>query len=118
MANFKSGRVAEDIKRELSAMLRELKDPRISTMLTIVHCDVTNDLSYCKAFVSSLEGAEKAKEGCEGLAHAQGLIRREIANRLHLRKAPEFKFIPDDSVEHSAHLEEIMKGFSKPSEGE
>ncbi|MBQ7959513.1 MAG: 30S ribosome-binding factor RbfA [Oscillospiraceae bacterium] len=113
MPNFKSDRVAEDIRRELSAMLRELKDPRINSLLTVVRCNVTNDLSSCKAYISSLEGFEKTKEGCEGLKHASGLIRKEIANRLHLRKAPEFKFIADDGVEHSAHLQELMDEINK-----
>ena len=108
MPNFKSDRVSEDIRRELSAMLRELKDPRITPMLTVVRCSITNDLSSCKAYISSLEGFDKAKDGCEGLKHASGLIRREIADRLHLRKAPEFKFIPDGGVEHSAHIQELM----------
>ncbi len=116
MPNYKSDRVAEDIRRELSAMLRELKDPRITTFLTVVRCDVTNDLSYCKAYISSLDGVEKAKQGCEGLAHAQGIVRREIANRLHLRKSPEFKFIPDDSVEQSVHLQDLMNEVNKTEE--
>ena len=63
MAGFKSGRMAEDIKRIISGMLRDLKDPRISGgMLTIIRCDVSGDASHCKVYVSSFDGYEKAKE--------------------------------------------------------
>ncbi|HNX64274.1 MAG TPA: 30S ribosome-binding factor RbfA [Oscillospiraceae bacterium] len=104
MPNFKNGRISEDIKREISAMLRELKDPRISGMLTIVRTEVSGDMSHCKVFVSSFDGIGKAKEACAGLTSASGLLRREIGNKLHLKKCPELKFIPDDSIEHSAEI--------------
>ena len=62
MANHKIGRTTEDIKRELSAIFRELKDPRVTEVfLSIVRVEVTNDLSYCTVYVSSLEGLDKTK---------------------------------------------------------
>ena len=48
MASFKAGRMGEDIKRELTAIFRELKDPRIAEFITIVRVDLSNDLSHCK----------------------------------------------------------------------
>ena len=61
MPNFKNSRMAEDIKREMTAILRELKDPRVnSCFLSIVRVEVTNDLSYCKVYLSALDqGVEK-----------------------------------------------------------
>ena len=59
MASFKAGRLGEDIKRELTDIMRELKDPRIAEFLTIVRVDLSNDLSHCKVYVSSFEGIEK-----------------------------------------------------------
>lgn len=114
MANFKSGRVAEDMKREISAMVRDLKDPRISSqMLTIVRCDVSNDLSHCKVYVSSMSGFEKAKEAVKGFESASGLIKRQISNALHLKKCPEMKFIADNSGEHSAEINRILKDIEE-----
>lgn len=109
MASYKIGRLSEDIKRELSVMLRELKDPRISKLLSIVRVEVSGDLSHCKVNVSAIEGFEKTKESVEGLTSASGFIRRELTNRLHLRKCPEMKFIADDSIEHSAQISKLIK---------
>lgn len=104
MANFKNGRMNEDIKREMTAILRELKDPRIDPMLTIVRTELSGDMSSCKIFVSSYEGIEKAKESVKGLSNGSGFIRRELFHRLKMRKSPELKFIADDSIAHSAEI--------------
>ena len=113
MASYKIGRLSEDIKRELSVMLRELKDPRISKLLSIVRVEVSGDLSHCKVNVSAIEGFEKTKESVEGLTSAGGFIRRELTNRLHLRKCPEMKFIADDSIEHSAQISKLIKDVTE-----
>ncbi len=109
MANHKIGRTTEDIKRELTAILRELKDPRVtSVFLSIVRVEVTNDLSYCKVYVSALEGMEKAKSAVKGLVSASGYIRRELGQRLKLRHIPELIFVPSDSIEYSAEISKIL----------
>lgn len=104
MANFKLGRTEEDIKRELTAILRELKDPRIAPMLTIVRTELSGDMSHCKVFVSCLEGLDKAKQSVKGLESAGGFIKRELFHRLKMRKCPELNFIADDSIAHSAEI--------------
>lgn len=108
MASIKIGRITEDIKKELSEILRELKDPRISKMLSIVKINVSNDLSHCKVYVSAIEGGEKTIESVKGLKSASGFVRREVASRLHLRKTPEFHFIADDSIEYSANINKLL----------
>ena len=93
MPSFKIGRTTEDIRRELSAIQRELKDPRVQGMLlSIVRVEVTNDLSYCTVYVSAMEGMEKAKQAVKGLHSASGFIRRELGRRLQLRHVPELIF--------------------------
>lgn len=105
MAGYKADRVSEDIKREIIAVMRELKDPRVKDkILTVVRVEVSHDLSYAKVYVSALEGIETAKEAVKGLVSATGKIRHEVGSRLRLRKAPELKFIADDSVEHGMEL--------------
>lgn len=109
MAGFKVGRASEDIKRELSDILRDVKDPRVDPMLTVVRVDLSNDLSHCKIYVSCIGGMENAKKSAEGLASASGFIRRELFHRLHMRKCPELKFIADDSIEQSAEINRKLR---------
>ncbi len=124
MAGFKIGRTTEDIRRELTDILRSVKDPRVSGLLSIVKLDLSSDLSYCKVYVSSLEGMESTLQSVKGLSSAQGFIRRELGSRLRLRKTPELRFIADDSIEISAkiskRLEEILPAQDtvEPSEQE
>lgn len=111
---YKAGRMSEDIKRIISGKIRDLKDPRINKngMLTIVRCDVAGDGSYCKVYVSSFEGYESAKEAVKGFESASGFLKREISNVLGIRKCPELKFIADDSIEHSAQINEKLKSLA------
>ena len=103
--------MSEDIKRIISGFMRELKDPRIDggNMLTVVRCDVARDGSFCRVYISSFEGLDRAKEAVKGFQSASGLIKREISNVLGLRKCPELKFVADDSIEHSAQISKRLK---------
>lgn len=114
MAGYKPRRLSEDIRRIISGKIRDLKDPRINNngMITIVRCDVSNDISYCKVYVSSYEGFEKAKEAVKGFESASGLLKREISNVLRLRKCPELEFVADNSMEHSIKINKILKEVS------
>lgn len=87
MAGFHIDRISEDIKREIVSIMRELKDPRISDMLTVVKVDVSGDLSYAKVYISAIDGIDAAKRSVKGLESAQGYIRKQLGSRLHLRKA-------------------------------
>lgn len=109
MAGYHIDRISEDIKREIVSVMRELKDPRISGMLTVVKVDVSNDLSYAKVYISAMEGFEAAKQSVKGLTAAHGYIRRQLGSRLHLRKSPELRFIADDSVEKGFDLFNKLK---------
>lgn len=113
MAGYRSDRVAEDIKREIIALVRELKDPRVKDkMLTVVRVEVSGDLSYAKVYVSALEGMDVAQEAVKGLVSATGRIRREVGQRLHLRKTPELRFIADDSIAHGIEIFKKIDGIS------
>lgn len=109
MASHRMGRTTEDIKRELTAILRELKDPRIKgSMISIVRVEVSNDLSFCKAYISAMEGIDAAKEAVQGLKSASGYIRREIGLRLKLRHVPAMQFEATDSIEYSANISRML----------
>ena len=109
MAGFHIDRISEDIKREIVSIMRELKDPRISDMLTVVKVDVSGDLSYAKVYISAIDGIDAAKRSVKGLESAQGYIRKQLGSRLHLRKSPELRFIADDSIEKGIDLFEKIK---------
>ena len=114
MPSHKMGRTTEDIRREVSAVLRELKDPRVSSvLLSVVRVEVTNDLSYCTVYVSAMEGIEAANNAVKGLKSAAGFIRREIGARLKLRHVPEMIFKATDSIEYSANISRILNDLEK-----
>lgn len=111
MAGFKMGRVTSDIKLALSDILRDVKDPRVSKLLSIVKLDVSGDMSYATVYVSAIEGKEKTAQSVKALKGAAGYIRRELGQRLKLRKVPELRFIADDSIEISANISRIVNSF-------
>ena len=113
MANIKVLRASEDVKRELSEIIRTVKDPRVKGFLTIVKVELTNDYSFAKVYVSSFDGIESAKEAVKGLNSASGYIRRELNMRVKLHSSPELKFRADDSVEKSANLLKLIEGLEK-----
>ena len=109
MAGHRIDRVSEDIRREIMAVVRELKDPRVQDkLLTVSRVEVSADASYAKVYVSAMEGLETAKTAVKGLVSATGYIRRQVGQNLHLRKAPELKFIADDSVAHGMQIVKMM----------
>lgn len=115
MPGHRMGRTTEDIRRELSAILRELKDPRVKDcLLSVVRVEVTNDLSYCTAYVSTVEGLERSKEAVGGLKSASGYIRRELGRRLKLRHVPELIFKATDSIEYGANISKMLHDLDIP----
>ncbi len=119
MSTYKQNRTAEDIKREISAIVRELKDPRISEhLISVARAEVSSDASYVKVYVSAVEGLDVAKAAAKALTGATGLIRREIGKRLGLRKAPELKFVADNSVEYGMNIIKKLEELSSERKDE
>ncbi|MBQ3903466.1 MAG: 30S ribosome-binding factor RbfA [Eubacterium sp.] len=118
MPGYRIDRITEDIKRELVHILREVKDPRVNEMLTIVKVDVSSDLSYCKVYVSAVEGIDAAKESVKGLKAASGFIRGRLGSSLKLRKVPELKFVADDSIEKGFELFDKLRSIHIPESSE
>lgn len=111
-------RISEEVKRELSTLIRELKDPRIPSIVSVVAVMVTKDLRFAKAYISIMGDAEKQKNCISGLESAAGFIRREIGKRVNLRYSPEFTFVLDHSMEQGAHINEILHEIQLPKEDE
>ena len=101
-------RVADQIQRELSELLRsELKDPRVG-MITLTGVEVSPDLGHAKVFFTTLGDAEALARTEAGLARASGFLRSELGHRLKLRVTPEVRFVHDPSVERGARLSKLI----------
>ena len=117
MASYKKSRVNEEMMREMSQIIRTVKDPRVSSgFVTITHCDVSGDLKFAKIYYSVLNG--DAAEIKKGLISAKGYIRREIAERLNLRNTPELTFVSDDSIEQGAKISKMLSEMNLTETGE
>ncbi len=114
MPSFKNDRMSEDIHRELTDILRSVKDPRVSSMLSIVRVELAGDGSHCKVYVSSMLGMDDAKRSVQGLRSAAGYIRRELFARLKMRKSPELHFIADDSIARGAEITRRLGEMTHP----
>lgn len=104
-------KINTEVMRELSNVIRELKDSRIPVMTSVVAVHVTNDLRYAKAYISVMGDETTKKKAMEGLNSASGFIRREIGRRVNLRYAPEFVFELDNSIEHGSHIDKLLKNI-------
>lgn len=108
MASNRIGRINEEIRKELSALLRTVKDPRVAeAMLTITHVDTTTDLRQCRVYISVLNCKDE-KELMKGLKSAAGFLRRELGSRVDLRYTPELFFIADDSIAYGAYILDML----------
>ena len=109
MASNRIGRINEEIQRELSALLRTLKDPRLQNgLVSVTHVDTTSDLRYCKVYVSALDKSQEA-DVMKGLKSAAGYLRRELGAAVQLRYTPQLQFMADDSIEQGAHILEMLR---------
>lgn len=106
-------RINEEVKKEVSAIIRDLKDPRIGAMTSVVAAEVTKDMRWCKVFVSVLGDEEKQNETIKGLKSAAGFVRKEVGQRLGLRFTPELIFNLDHSIEYGAHINEVLHSISE-----
>ncbi|MBQ6829651.1 MAG: 30S ribosome-binding factor RbfA [Clostridia bacterium] len=119
MAGYRMDRTGEDIMRELTAILRTVKDPRVTAgLISIVRVDVTRDLSYATVYVSAMDGLDAAKSAVKGLTSAAGYMRRELGNALKLRHVPELHFVADDSIAYSARIAKTLSELAKDVEKE
>lgn len=110
-------RIEEEIKKVVSRVIsQELKDPRLTGLISVTKVSVTKDLKYCKVFVSMI-GSKDEKEVMDALKSAAGLIRREIGSNIRMHSTPEVKFEFDDSMEYGEKIQKIINNLDiKPLE--
>lgn len=105
-------RISEEVKKELSYIIRDLKDPRLKkNVVSVVNVNVTRDMRFAKAYISVL-GDDAAKlDAIAALSGAAGFVRKEIGRKIDLRYTPEFSFVLDDSIEYGSHINEVLKNL-------
>ena len=113
MAFDRIDRVSEEVKRELASIIRDLKDPRLPSMISVVNVNVTKDFKFAKAYISILGTEEEKSAGIEALKSAAGFIRREIGHRIKLRFTPQFSFVLDTTIEYGAHISKVLADIER-----
>ena len=116
--SFRSERIGIEIRKIVSDMLlKELKDPALSGMVSVTAVDVTKDGSYAKIYLSVLAPGESQEEAearlLAGMDKASGFIRREIGHRMDLRRVPELIFTMDESMKYGLHMDEVLADVAR-----
>ncbi|MBQ0059705.1 MAG: 30S ribosome-binding factor RbfA [Lachnospiraceae bacterium] len=106
--SIKNTRLNQEVMRELSSIIRDLKDPRIAMMTTITDVVVATDLKTCKVYISVLGSDEERENTMAGLKSAEGFIRRELAANINLRNTPTLTFISDTSIEYGVRMTKML----------
>lgn len=110
MAKHRQGRINDEMQKEISEILREVKDPRVSgAFISITGVEATPDLKFAKVYYSVLMGDKK--EIYKGLKSSAGYIRGQLARRINLRMTPELSFFEDNSIAYGAHISKILSGI-------
>ena len=110
MPSNRIGRINEEVQRELSTLIRTVKDPRVADagMVSVTAVETTPDLKYAKIYVSVLDKSA-ATQALKGLKSAAGYLRRELGQALNLRNTPELSFVQDDSIDKGAHILDMLR---------
>lgn len=115
MASNRIGRINEEIQRALAELIRNLKDPRVQTIVSITRVETTPDLRYSKIYISVLDESRQ-QEVLKGLKSAGGWLRRELGAQLQLRYTPELVFELDDSLKYGAHMFDLLSKLAESEE--
>jgi ribosome-binding factor A len=114
LASYRASRVREQLQRELSEIVRKLRDPRLG-FVTVMDVELSNDLHYATMFISVLGDEDAQQEAIEAIESALGYIRREIAQRIHLRQAPEITVRYDNTSERAARVSALIDSIPPPA---
>ena len=116
MAKYRQDRINDSVAKEVSQIVREVKDPRVAAaFITVTGADVSQDLKYAKIYYSGITG--KDPETDRGLASAAGFVRSQLAKRLNMRITPEITFVYDSSLEHGMKIAKILNQLDIPKDG-
>ena len=111
--SIKNTRVNTEVQRELSNIVRNMKDPRVAPWTSVVAAEVAPDLKTCKAYISVLGDASAQEETIKGLESAEGYTRRELAHTLNMRNTPQIRFVLDQSIEYGVNMSKKIDEVTK-----
>ena len=115
MAKNRINRINEEVRRELSDLIRQLKDPRVTSLVTVMSVEVTSDQRWCRVYVSVFDDNAR-KDVMKGLRSAAGFLRRELGSRVRMRCTPELVFIEDDSIRKGARIAELLNNMEETAD--
>lgn len=116
MSKYRNGRLNEEIKKYVSSIIQnKVKDPRVSSLVSVTRVDVTNDLSYAKVYISTFGDKKSQKETLEALKKSSGFIRTELGKSLKVRHIPQIVIEADDSLEYGMHIDSLLKKIENES---
>ncbi|MBE5961306.1 MAG: 30S ribosome-binding factor RbfA [Lachnospiraceae bacterium] len=117
--SIKNTRINQEVQKELSMLIsRELKDPRINPMTSIVNVEVAPDLKTAKVYISVLGNEESQKDTLKGLKSAAPFLRGQLARSINLRNTPELIFVVDQSIEYGVNMSRLIDEVNKNSSSE
>lgn len=108
MASNRIGRINEEIQRELASLIPNVKDPRVTGMISVTAVETTPDLRYAKVYISVLDKGDCAQV-LKGLRSASGYLRRGAGPGAPAALHPELSFVQDDSIVKGAHILELLR---------
>ena len=112
--SIKNTRINGEVQKVLSEIIRkEIKDPRINPMTSVVTVEVAPDLKTCKAYISVLGDEAAQKDTLAGLKSAEGYIRTKLAHTVNLRNTPQIRFILDQSIEYGVNMSKLIDDVNK-----
>ena len=111
MSQVREERLNEEVKKTLSAIIFDMKDPRIPAMTSVTAVEVSQDMKHAKVHISVYDDAEAMKEAIKTLNHASGFIAHEVGQRMQIRRIPSFKFVADESIAYGARIASIINSL-------
>lgn len=113
MPSLRGQRINTEMKKELSALIRELKDPRIPLLTSVTAAEVTKDQKFAKIYISVMGTDAQKEKAIEGLKNAASYLRREVGRNLKLRNTPELNFVLDNSIEQGTRIISMIREMSE-----
>ncbi|GKU24750.1 MULTISPECIES: 30S ribosome-binding factor RbfA [Clostridium] len=111
MPNYRGGRINEEVKKEVSDIIRNsIKDPRLTAMISVTDAVVTKDLRYANIYISIFSLSEEEKASTfSALKSSSSFVRKELGHRINLRHTPEVLFQLDESIEKGMHIDSLLE---------
>lgn len=118
--SVKNRRINDEVQRALAEIIsREIKDPRVDKLASVMQAEVAPDLKTCKVWISVYAGGDAGKKTIDGLRSAEGFIRSALAKKVNLRNTPELRFILDDSIAYGvamSHKIDVVSAADRAAE--